>query len=226
MTIDSIREELMLNADPKNAEFSKKLNPTAKPCLGVRLPVLRQMAKKIAKEDYRWFLDNDPMDCFEMETLYAYVLGYAKDDIDVLLKYLKDFIPKIHDWSVNDSLCQSFKIARKYHKETYELLMSYKDSKKEYEVRVVAIMLMSQFINDEYVDRVLDVLNGLYTDSYYSRMGVAWAVATVMAKYPDKCLSYMNSPDNRLDDWTYKKAIQKMKESYRVDNSLVEKIGK
>jgi 3-methyladenine DNA glycosylase AlkD len=224
MTIESIREELMQHADIKNAEFSSKLNPTGKPCMGVRLPVLRQIAKKIAKEDYRWFLDNNPLDSFEMESLHAFVIGYAKDDIGTLLKYMGDFIPKIHDWSVNDSLCQTFKIARKYPKETFEFLMGYKDSKKEFEVRVVAIMLMSQFINDTYIDRVIEVLDSLYTDSYYSRMGVAWAVATVMAKYPEKCLEYMNSKDNHLDDWTYKKAVQKMKESYRVDNSLVEKI--
>ena len=192
MTIESIKEELRQNADLKNAEFSSKLNPTGKVTMGVRLPVLRQIAKKIAKEDYKWFLDNNPLDSFEMESLHAFVIGYAKDDISVILKYLDDYIPKIHDWSVNDSLCQTFKIARKYPKETFDVLMKYKDSKREFEVRVVAIMLMSQFINDEYIERVIEILDGLYTDSYYSRMGVAWAVATVLAKYPDKCLEYIH----------------------------------
>ena len=166
------------------------------------------------------------MDTFEMETLQSFVIGYAKDDINVLLSYIRKFIPTIHDWSVNDSLCQTFKIARKYPKETYDFLMEFKDSHKEYEVRVVAVMLMSQFLNEEYIDRVLDTLDSLYTDSYYSRMGVAWAVATAMAKFPEKTLAYMNSKENHLDDWTFNKAIQKMKESYRVDNSLVEKIKK
>ena len=102
--------------------------------------------------------------------------------------------------------------------------MEFKDSHREFEVRVVAVMLMSQFLNDEYIDRVLETLDSLYTDSYYSRMGVAWAVATAMAKFPDKTLAYMNSESNHLDDWTYNKAVQKMRESFRVDNSLVEKI--
>ena len=226
MTIESIREKLNENADGKNAELNHKINPTGKPSQGVRLPVLRSIAKEIAKEDYKWFLENNPMDTFEMETLHAYVLGSAKDEISTLLGYVRDFIPRIHDWSVNDSLCQSFKIARKYPAETWDLLMSFKDSKQEYEVRVVAIMMMSQFLNDEYFDRVLEVLNSLYTDTYYSRMGVAWAVATAMAKYPDKCKAYMLSPDNHLDEWTYNKALQKMKESYRVDNSIVDEIKK
>ena len=73
--------------------------------------------------------------------------------------------------------------------------------------------MMSQFLTDDYIDRVIEVLDSLYTDTYYSRMGVAWAVATAMAKYPEKCRAYMLSPRNHLDDWTYKKALQKMKES-------------
>ncbi|MBP5332371.1 MAG: DNA alkylation repair protein [Lachnospiraceae bacterium] len=226
MTIQDIRDEISTLADPENAKFFLNLNPTAKPCAGVRIPQMRKLAQKIAKDDYKWFLENNPMDTFEMESLQAFVIGYAKDDINVILGYLDDFIPKVHDWSVSDSLCQTFKIARKYPKETFALLSKYKDSHREFEVRIVAIMLMSQFLNDEYIDTVIDVINKLDTADFYAKMGVAWAVATIMAKYPDKCTEYMLSPDNRLDEWTYKKALQKMKESYRVDNAIVEKVIK
>ncbi len=225
MTIESIKEEI-ISLSGNNAELYNKLNPTAKPALGVRIPKLRELAKRIAKEDYKWFLENNPLDTFELESLQAFVIGYAKDDIHVILNYMREFIPTIHDWSVNDSLCQTFKIARKYPKETFDLLMEFKDSKKEFEVRVVAIMLMSQFLNDEYIDKVIEVLDSLYTDSYYSRMGVAWAIATIMAKYPHKCIAYMNSSKNHLDDWTYNKAIQKMKESFRVEKADIQKIVK
>ena len=227
MTIEEVKAEIAQLADPKNAEFFLKLNPTAKlPCAGVRIPQMRNLAQKIAKDDYRAFLDNNPMDSFEMECLQAFVIGYAKDDINVILGYLDDFIPKIHDWSVNDSLCQTFKIAKKFPEETFKVLMKYKDSHREYEVRVVAIMLMSQSLDDAHIDTVIEVINSLYTEDFYAKMGVAWAVATIMAKYPDKCTEYMLSPDNRLDEWTYKKAIKKMKESYRVDNAVVERIKK
>jgi 3-methyladenine DNA glycosylase AlkD len=226
MTIDEIKKEIENLSDADNKEFFEKLNPTCKPSAGVRIPQLRKLAQKIAKEDYKWFLENNPLDTFEMESLQAFVIGYVKDDIGTILSYLKDFIPKVHDWSVNDSLCQTFKIARKYQKETWDLLMKFKDSKKEYEVRVVAIMMMSQFLNEEYIDRVIEVLNSLYAKEYYSQMGVAWAVATAMAKFPDQTYKYMVSKDNYLDDWTYNKALQKMKESFRVDNTIVDKIKK
>lgn len=199
-----------------NNEYYGNVIPGKKPDMGVKIPELRKLAKEIANDDYRYFLDNNTFETFEAETLQAFVIGYAKDDINVLLGYVKKFIPMIHDWSVNDSLCQNFKIARKHQKEVFDFLMEYLDSEEEYEVRVVAVMLMSHFLNDEYIDRVIKVLDGLKCRDYYSRMGVAWAVATVMAKYRDKCFEYMDN--SNLDDWTYNKSIQKMLESYRVND--------
>lgn len=197
-----------------NSKYYGNVIPGKKPDMGVRIPELRKLAKEIARGDYKKFLEENPLETFEHETLQAFVIGYAKDEIDVLLDYVKKFIPMIHDWSVNDSLCQNFKIARKYQREVYDFLMEYTDSEEEYEVRVVSVMLMSHFLNDEYIDRVIGVLDGLKCRDYYSQMGVAWAVATVMAKYRDKCFAYMK--ESHLDDWTYNKAIQKMLESYRV----------
>ena len=220
-------------ASSQYASFSKALNPTSLPMIGVRLPELRKLAKKIAKDDYKKFIGQNPMDSFEMETLQAMVIGYAKDDLSEILACTADFIPKIHDWSVNDSFCQTFKICEKpqNQKICWDFFMKYAQSHREFEVRVVAVMLMSHYLNDDYIDDVIQVLDSLYTgekpdksDYYYAKMGVAWAVATLAAKYPEKCLSYMKSKDNHLDSWTYNKAIQKMCESFRVSEEIKEKM--
>lgn len=232
MTIEEIRKELAALSGGQYASFSKALNPTSLPMLGVRLPDLRKLAKKIAGEDYKKFLDENPMDNFEMETLQAMVIGYAKDDLTEILKRAKTFIPKIHDWSVNDSFCQTFKIAEKFPEECWDFFMQFAGSKKEFEVRVVAVMLMSHFLKEDYIDKVIKVLDSLYTgetveknDFYYAKMGVAWALATIAAKFPDKCLTYMKSKSNHLDSWTFNKSIQKMNESYRVSANLKEKMS-
>ncbi|MCR4630689.1 MAG: DNA alkylation repair protein [Treponema sp.] len=243
MEIREIKDELYrlagaesgADGSSKYADFSKSLNPTSLPMLGVRLPELRKLAKRIAKDDYKKFLGQNPMDSFEMETLQAMVIGYAKDDLSEILACAADFIPKIHDWSVNDSFCQTFKVCEKAQnqKECWDFFMKYAQSHREFEVRVVAIMLMSHFLTDDYIDRVIQALDSLYTgdlpdksDYYYAKMGVAWAVATVAAKYPEKCLAYMKSPDNHLDGWTYNKSIQKMCESFRVSEELKEEMKK
>lgn len=201
-------------ANDKLADFSSGLNPGCKPMLGVRLPELRKIAKEIAKSDYKDFLMHGPDTYFEYETLKAYVLGYAKDEIDTILAYADCFIPKIHDWSVNDSFCQNFSIARKYPERVYAWLMDYAKKEEEFSQRVAAVLLMSHFLVPEYIGKVLSVMDMLQYDGYYTKMGVAWCVATAYAKFPKETAAYLE--DNKLQDWTYNKAIQKMCESYRV----------
>ncbi|MBQ3602135.1 MAG: DNA alkylation repair protein [Lachnospiraceae bacterium] len=212
--IENQLEELSGN----NQAYYKKVVPKMLPTLGVRVPDLRKIAKKIAKEDYQTFLKKNPLNLFEWEMLQAFVIGYAKDEIEIVLGEFENFIPHIHDWAVNDALCQTFQMARKYPKETLAVLKKYKDSQEEYEVRVVAVTLLSHFLVDEYIEEVIGILDKLHTNGYYAKMGVAWAVATIMAKYPNRGLLYLKN--NNLDPWVYKKSIRKMKESYRVSESI------
>jgi len=201
-------------ADEKLANFSSGLNPGSKPMLGVRLPELRKIAKELAKEDYKGFLEECPDTYFEYETLKAYVLGYAKDDIETILSYADRFVPTIGDWSVSDSFCQNFSIAKKYPARVFDWVMGYAKKEEEFSQRVAAVLLMSHFLVPEYIGRVLAVMDTLQYDGYYTRMGVAWCVATAYAKFPKETAVYL--ADNKLQDWTYNKAIQKMCESYRV----------
>lgn len=209
-----LEPRLQALASAHQASFSSSLTPNCKPMLGVRLPELRKIAKEIAKEDYKGFLEECPDTYFEYETLQAYVLGYAKDDIETILSYGDRFLPKIKDWSVNDSFCQNFSIARKYPERVFDWLMKYAKKEEEFPQRVVAVLLMSHFLVPEYIDKVLSVMDMLQYDGYYTKMGVAWCVATAYAKFPKETAAYLNH--NQLRDWTYNKAIQKMCESYRV----------
>lgn len=204
----------------KLEEIKKELKNIKRTKFGISVPELRKFAQKIAKNNYREFIENNDFSSFELKLLHAFVIGYIKDDIEIILKYFKDFIPQVDDWAINDSLCQNFKIARKYPDIVWNFLMKYKNSKKEFESRIVSVVLLSHYLNDEYIDRVIDVLNGLNTDDYYSQMGTAWAIATIMGKYDEKCLKYLKSDKCKLDKTTYKKSLQKIRESYRVCDEI------
>ena len=188
---------------------------------GIRLPELRKIAKVIAKEKrYEFFVEKHTS--FEELTIHAYAIGYLKEDVETCLKYLKEFIPLVDNWSVNDSLCQNMKFARTYPKEVFEFIKTMKDSDNEWEIRVVAVTLLSHFLNDEYIDEVIEILDSLKRQSYMARMVIAWAFATVMAKYEDKMLNYLER--SSLDNWTFNKALCKMRESFRVSEKAKEKI--
>ena len=188
---------------------------------GVRLPELRKIAKIIVKEK-RYDFFNEKHSSFEELTIHAYAIGYLKEDVNTCLKYLREFIPLVDNWSVSDSVCQNMKFARKYPKEVFDFLKSMKDSNNEWEIRIVAVTLLSHYLNDEYIDEVLEILDKLKRPSYMAKMGIAWAFATAMAKYEKKVLIYLDN--SNLDDWTYNKALSKMKESFRVSDTVKEKL--
>ena len=188
---------------------------------GVRLPELRKIAKLIVNEKrYDYF--SEEHDSFEELTIHAYAIGYLKEDINICLNYVKDFIKRIDNWSVSDSLCQSMKFARKYPKEVFEFLKSMKESNNEWEIRVIAVTFLSHFLVDDYIDEVIQILDELNRPTYMAQMGIAWAYATIMAKYPDKMFDYLKK--SSLDDWTYNKAISKMIESFRVKEEYKEQL--
>lgn len=214
MTNQEIRTCLEEHSEEKFRKFTSGLIPGSDIILGVRIPILRDLAKKIAKEDWRAYLKDARDDSYEEICLQGFVIGYAKADIDEILAYAVTFIPKIHDWSVNDTFCATFKIARKNREKVWDFLMKYKDSPNEFEQRVVAVMLMDHFLVPEYIDRVLTVWDELKHDGYYCKMGVAWGIATAYAKFPKETHAFLM--DNHLDDFTYNKSIQKMIESYRI----------
>lgn len=225
MNNEEIKIQLNELADQEYQKFSSSLIPGCRRMIGVRIPKLRLLAKQIAKEDFRSYIRNACDDTFEEVMLQGFVIGYAKADIDEILKYAAGYIPKINDWSLNDGFCSTFKIAAKNREKVWDFLMKYKDSEYEFEQRVVAIMLMDYFMTDEYIHKVLVVLKQLKHDGYYLKMGVAWAIATAGSKYPDLIINYLQSNPS-LDLFTYNKAIQKMIESYRITPEMKAELRK
>ncbi len=216
VNLTKVMDELQELSRTNIKVYSSNVIPNSKPIIGVRIPDLRNLAKKLAKEDYQYFVTHCPEEYYEQQVLKALVLGYAKDEIETILSFAGDYVPHIQDWSVSDSFCQTFIIARKNRDRVFEWLMQYRDSEGEYLQRVVAVMLMSHFLVDEFIDSVLEAMNGLKHPGYYTKMGVAWCIATAYAKYPEKTHAFMLKND--LDHWTYNKAIQKMIESFRITN--------
>lgn len=226
MNLDLVKKALLSSREEKYRDFSSNLaKDTELPLLGVRLPVLRKMAAQIVKEDARGFLDSCDFSSIEMILLYGFVLGRLRSGIQEALRYFGRALPHIDSWVTCDTLCQSFKQARKHPAETWAWLMQQRDSEEPFVLRVVAVMMLSHFLTDDYIDDVLQVIDTTRCDAYYYKMGAAWAVATAMGKFRDKTFAFLETC--HLDDWTYNKAIQKMIESYRVsdeDKALLRKV--
>lgn len=149
-----IRERISEYAETEYRDFSAALIPGAKQLLGVRLPKLREIAKEIAKGDWRSEVksaDGEYADVYFEETmLRGMIIGYGTAKKDVTqsegIQYLEQFIPMIDDWSVCDSFCNSFSFANKHRDAVWEVLQKFLYSDKEFEVRVALILLLSQYL--------------------------------------------------------------------------------
>jgi len=211
----TIRERLLALVDEEYRQFHSKLVPDADNILGIRLPHLRELAKELARGDWRSYLNAALADYNEEIMLQGLIIGYAKADIEEILCYAAAFVPKINNWGVCDSFCNSLKITKKYRDRVWEFLQPYLHSREEFELRFGIVMLLSFYIEDEYIEQVLLRLDSAKHDGYYVKMAVAWTISICFIKYPEQTMAYLKQ--NTLDDFTYNKALQKITESFRVD---------
>ncbi|MFD0588131.1 DNA alkylation repair protein [Paenibacillus sp. GCM10027627] len=218
----SIREQLHALADENYKTFSAALIPNIDNMLGVRLPVLRKLAKEIAKDDWRAYLDPSINDYFEEVMLQGMIIGYVNTDVEEILHYIEKFVPQIDNWSLCDSFCAGLKFTRSNKQRVWDFLLPYFETEKEYDIRFGVVMLLNYYLDEAYLDKVFQLLNRIRHEGYYAKMAVAWAISIAYTKFPERTLTFLHHND--LDDMTYNKALQKMLESYRVDKHAKEMI--
>ena len=210
-----LRNRLFELSDEKYKKFHSGLCPNTDNIIGVRLPQLRQIAKDIAKDDWREYLKNCQEDYYEENLINGLVIAYAKCDAEEKLKYIERFIPKIDNWATCDSFCNSLKFTTKNRELVWDFLQQYLNSDKEFEIRFAVVMMLNFYITEEYIDIVLKTLNKIHHDGYYVKMAVAWAVSICFVHFEEKTMDFLKN--NELDDFTYNKSLQKICESLRVD---------
>ncbi len=219
MKIEIIRDKLKELSEPEYAKFNKKLCPdTKKQVLGIRIPKLRVLAKEILKEeDWRNFIENADINCFEETILKGLVIAYSKIDLKEKLILVKEFIPNMDSWAITDTFCPTLKIKPKELEEIWNFILPYTKSKKEFETRFSIIMMLDYYIKEEYVDKVIKAIDEIENDAYYVQMAKAWVIAEIGIKFNEKAMRYLKG-ENKLDKFTYNKALQKMIESYRISD--------
>ena len=211
---EEIRKELINSADEKYRIFHSNLCPGVENILGVRLPLLRKIAKDLSKEDYNNYLNNEDTRYYEEIMIEGLIIGYLKIDNESRFKYIKNFIPKINNWAVCDSFCNNLKFTKKNINEVWDFILPYTTSENEFDVRFAVVMMLNFYMIEDYIDKVLSILNNIHHDGYYVKMSVAWAVSFAYIHFPKKTLAFLKN--NNLDNFTYNKSLQKIIESSRV----------
>lgn len=222
--MEQIIKELFELADTKYKEFHSGLCPNTDNIIGVRVPKLREMARKIAKQNPEEFLSKIDDNYYETVMLYGMVIGYMKATLEERKKYLDVFVPKIDNWAICDCCTSTYKFTNKNLEEMWNYIQKYVKSNNEFEIRFSVIMMMDYYLIDQYIDKVFEILNNIIHEGYYVKMGIAWLISVAFVKYEKKTRTFLTS--NKLDDFTYNKTLQKIIESNRITKEVKEKIRK
>lgn len=218
-------------AEEEYRRFNRSLIPgDIAPILGVRIPALRKIAKKIAAEKGREYLkalsqaEKTGRVYYEELLLHGMMIGYLDCRRKEREKLLTAFIPVIDNWSVCDSSCITYKFMKTDREEWFAYLHSYVGSEGEYAVRFALVCMLNFFVTEPFVDRVLKVLEEVRHEGYYVKMAAAWTVSVCYTKFPEETLGFFKN--NALDDFTHNKAIQKIRESLQVSREEKEALKK
>lgn len=200
-------------SEPEYQVFLQKLIPNSNNILGVRSPAIKKLAKELSKDDWREYFEQNQDVYYEETLLQGAVIGLLKEDIEAVLEEARRYIPKITNWALCDSFCSGLKITKTHKACVWEFMMDYVNSDKPYEIRFAVVMMLAYFIDDDYTPRIFKLLENIKHEDYYVKMAVAWAVSMCYVNQPAVTVPFLNN--NKLDDFTYNKALSKICESLK-----------
>ena len=188
-----MKDKLLKLQDIKYKSFQERLIPNIDKSviIGIKIPVLRKLAKEMIKD--------------------AILVSELKD-YDQCIFRLNLFLPYIDNWEVCDII--SPKVFKKNNIKLIDEIKEWLNSKDEYIIRFGIEILMMYYLDDNFDISYHDLVSKIRSSDYYVNMMIAWYFATALAKKWDISIKYLE--ENKLDKWTHNKTIQKAIESYRI----------
>ena len=239
MKRSEVRNLLLQAADSSYKEFNDRItNSDAAPSIGVRVPDIREIAKDVSRNGWEPYLkEMEELSAKAEESglwqeehmLWGIVIGLAKMDEDMRAAHLDRWVSGILSWADCDSSVSSFKFMKKNQNFWYSYDKKWMERGGEFQMRFALVSFMQYFINDTYIDQMLDIFSGKSSafacglersknengeSPYYIRMAQAWALSVCFVKYREK--TWKLFAQQSMDPWVQNKAIQKCRESYRV----------
>ena len=134
-TWDEVQYNKLINylnniGEEKYKDFNSKLVLTKYKMYGIKVPILRDIAKKISKTNIISFLDIVKSNSYEEVMIEGLVISYIKE-VDLCVKYFNKFINKIDNWAICDTCISFMKIVNKNKELFLKQIKKYIKSKNE-----------------------------------------------------------------------------------------------
>ena len=211
--LSTIQKALFEMQDKDYQVFSKRLINTKYPIIGVRMPAVKNYSKELIAE-------NTPLDKYkdkyhEEILLHGFAIGKGKFEVEERIKLIDKYIPVFDNWASCDSFIMSLKFINKNKELFYKQIKKYLKSKEEFIQRFALVCLLDYYVQDKnYLDDIFKILKTEKYNGYYSKMAGAWLLSYCLIFYYDESYEFVTT--TKLDEFVYKKGIQKAIDSYRV----------
>ncbi|MBR6800314.1 MAG: DNA alkylation repair protein [Eubacteriaceae bacterium] len=216
----NITDELRKNSDISYRDFQSSLIPNVakETFIGVRTPIIRDMAKRLVKNNtHTEFLNALPHEYYDENMLHGAIISEMKD-FEEVMSGLEKFLPYVDNWAVCDMI--NPKVLGKNKEKLLPAIRRYISSSHTYTIRFGIRMLMVHFLGSEYKKEYSDMVAEIRSEEYYVNMMIAWYFQSAVVKNYDDIIPYFQN--NTLPTRTHNKAIQKCVESLKVEMSTKE----
>lgn len=217
-----IRKELFLLKDDKYKEFQSKLLPKIDNFIGVRVPLVRKLLKKLSEVEKLEYVNDYKCEYLEEYLLKGLIIS-TLNDINKVIKYIDEFVPFIDNWEVCDTFVSSLKIINENKDLFYKYIEKNLNSNKEFEKRFGLVVLLNYYVEDNYIDDIINILKSIKCNYYYDKMAEAWLIQVCYVKYSDKILSVLHFFDEDVYNISKRKILDSNKVSEKSKDFLRKK---
>ena len=196
------------------AAFNKRIVNTKMPVIGVRVPDLRRLARRLAPDmgvaniSKLLTVQNKS---FDYVLLCGLLITHARLDDQMAIDLVKQYLPRVDSWAHIDTFVEK---KRRFAGDIWwDFALECLQNEAEFAVRYGVVSLMTNFLDEAHTDQVFAALRNVKHDGYYVKMALAWLYATTAVHFFDLTLAELEN--EHIDAWTRNKAYQKMRESRR-----------
>ena len=215
MTFDvSFKIAKLAEGNESYADFNRRIVNTKMPVIGVRVPDLRRLARRLAPDMSAVEISElltAQNESFDYVLLCGLLITHARLDDLVAINLTKQYLPHVDSWAHIDVFVE--KKQRFAGEAWWDFALECLQNKAEFTVRYGVVSLMTNFLDEAQVDRVFAALRNVKHDGYYVKMALAWLYATAAVRFFELTLAELEN--EHIDAWTRNKAYQKMRESRR-----------
>lgn len=208
ISYEELLARLRASADENYRLFHKKLLKNDKiNVIGVRMPVLRKLAREFRGEERLFCFPDEYYEVTFLKCAVAGALPYGE-----FVRHVDYLVGLLDNWATCDGF--QAKCIRNNRGNFLPYIEKYLADGREFVVRFGLVTLLRDYVEREYLPAVFKALKGVWDAPYYVMMGAAWLLAEVLVKFYPEGREFLHSGE--LSPEVCNKAIQKARESFRL----------